>query len=302
MASGTADTMEVLAPVNFSIEELRRIVLKTHGSIVWGGGMKLAPVDDKLIRVRNPLALDPEGMLIASILGKKKAVGATHLIVDLPAGRGAKISDVSKANEMARHFIRIGKDLGIKIEALITDGAEPVGFGIGPALECRDVLEVLEGKGPEDLRHKSCMMVGKLLELCGKAEEGKGYDIASKTIQNGKALSKMKEIIAAQGGNPNVKSGSISIGNYHYDVFAEQSGKIFHIDNKAMSKIARLAGAPLDKYAGVYLHCIRGDRIEKGDKLFTVYASSEAKLGFAIKALENLEPIEMRKMLLGTVV
>lgn len=299
-ASGTADTMSLLAGVEFSIDEMREIVLKTHGAIVWGGGMKLAPVDDKLIRIRNPLSLDPEGMLLASILGKKKAVGAQHLIVDIPIGRGAKIYDIVKGQELAKHFIKIGKELGIKIEALITDGAEPVGFGIGPALECRDVLEVLEGKGPEDLRHKSCLLAGKLLELCGKAEKGRGYEMASKVIDSGKALSKMREIIELQGGDPMIKSYNVPLGHYSYDVVAEQSGKIFHIDNKTISKIARLAGAPLDKGAGIYLHCIRGDRIEKGDKLFTIYAESEAKLSFAIKALENLEPVEMRKMLLGS--
>ncbi len=301
-ASGTADTVEVLAPVDFSIEEMREIVKKTHGAMVWGGGMKLAPVDDKLIRIRHPLSLDPEGMLLASILGKKKAVGAEFLVVDIPVGRGAKIADIPRGQELATRFIRLGKMLGIKTDVLITDGAEPVGFGIGPALECRDVLEVLEGKGPDDLRHKSCILSGKLLELCGKAETAKGYQLANQVIESGKALKKFREIIEAQGSKqPNIKSTEIEFGHYTYDVVAEHSGKIYHIDNKVISKIARLAGAPLDKGAGVYLYRVRGDRVEKGDKLFTIYSQSESKLSFAIKALESLEPIEMRKMLLGEV-
>lgn len=298
-AAGTADTMEVLADVEFGIDELRSIVKKSFGAMVWGGGMKLAPVDDKLIKIRNPLSLDPEGMLLASILGKKKSVGAQYVVVDIPVGRGTKTTDLTKAQALAKHFIKIGRSLGMEIEALMTDGSEPIGNGIGPGLECKDVLEVLEGSGPEDLRHKSCMLAGKLLELSGKIGKGQGYNIAARTIESGKALKKMKEIIELQGGNQRVKSTDVPIGDYTYDVIADISGQIFHIDNKMISKICRMAGAPLDKGAGVYIYKVRGDKIKKGEKLMTIYAESESKLGFAIKALENLEPFELRKMLLG---
>ena len=300
-ASGTADTMEVLANVTFNIDELRSIVEKAKGAIVWGGGMKLAPVDDKLIRIRHPLSLDPEGMLLASILGKKKSVGAEYVIIDIPVGRGVKVPYMERGNELAKHFLRVGEKLGMKIEALLTDGAEPVGNGVGPGLECIDVLELLGGKGPDDLRHKSLIMSGKLLELAGKAPLGKGYKIAEELVSSGKALKKFREIIELQGGNPNVKTSDIEIGSYTHTVSSDVGGGIFHIDNKVIGKIARIAGAPRDKGAGVLLHRIRGDRVEIGDKLFTIYAASEAKLDFALKALKDLEPIEMRKMLLGTV-
>lgn len=299
-AAGTADTMEVLSDVIFNIDEMRSIVLKAKGAIVWGGGMKLAPVDDKLIRVRHPLSLDPEGMLLASILGKKKSVGAEYVIIDIPVGRGVKVPYVERGNELARHFLRIGEKLGMRIEALITDGSEPVGNGIGPGLECIDVLEVLEGRGPDDLRHKSLLMSGKLLELCGKVEKGKGYSVAESLVSTGKAMSKFREIIELQGGNSKIRVSDIGIGQHCQTVNAEVSGSIFHIDNKVMSKLARLAGAPRDKGAGVLIHRLRGDRVERGDKLFTIFSESEAKLDFALKALKDLEPIEMRKMLLGS--
>ncbi|MEM2908656.1 MAG: AMP phosphorylase [Candidatus Bilamarchaeaceae archaeon] len=299
-AAGTADTMEVLANVTFSMDELRKMVLKTKGAIVWGGGMKLAPVDDKLIRIRHPLSLDPEGMLLASILGKKKSVGAEYVIIDIPVGRGVKIPYYEKGRELGDHFIKIGKQLGIKIEVLITDGAEPIGNGIGPSLECVDVLHVLNGKGPEDLRHKSILMAGKLLELCGKVGKGEGYSAAENLITTGKALKKFLEIVEEQGGNPRVTVDDIPIGKYAYTVKSKVSGSIFHIDNHSISKIARIAGAPKSKGAGVLLHKTRGNRVEVGDSLFTVYAEKETLLDYAIKALEKLEPIEMRKMLLGT--
>jgi AMP phosphorylase len=301
-ASGTADTMELLANVNFNIDELKEMVIKAKGAIVWGGGMKLAPVDDKLIRVRHPLSLDPEGMLLASILAKKKSVGAKYVIIDIPVGRGVKIPYMEKANHLAKHFLNIGKSLGMTVEALITDGAEPVGNGVGPALECKDVLGVLEGNGPDDLRHKSILMSGKLLELSGKVKHGEGYNIAENIIKSGKALKKFREIIELQGGDAKVKATDMDaiIGAHSHIVRSESSGSIFHIDNKIISKIARLAGSPMDKGAGVYLHKLRGDKIRNGEPIFTIYAESSEKLSFAVKALKDLEPIEMRKMLLGT--
>jgi AMP phosphorylase len=239
-------------------------------------------------------------MLLASILGKKKCVGAQHVIIDIPVGRGVKVPYIEAARDLAKHFLEIGKSLNMGIEALITDGAEPVGNGVGPALECRDVLEVLEGVGPDDLRHKSVLMAGKLLELSGKVGKNKGYAVAEGLLKSGKALSKMREIIELQGGNPKVKSKDMPIGECSHMVKAERGGSIFHIDNKVISKIARIAGSPRDKGAGVYLHRIRGDRVRPGDDLFTVYAESESKLDFTLKALSELEPIEMRKMLLGS--
>ena len=299
-ASGTADTMEVLADVTFNMEELKKIVLKTKGAMVWGGGMKLAPVDDKLIRIRHPLSLDPEGMLLASILAKKKSVGAKYVMIDIPVGRGVKVHSYPQGEELGKHFIKIGADLGMKVEVLITDGAEPVGHGVGPFLECIDVLNVLSGKGPEDLRHKSVLMAGKLLELCGKVKKGAGYSAAENLIATGKAYSKLMEIIEAQGGDPKVRVDDLPIGKYSYTVKSKSSGAIFHIDNKSISKIARIAGAPKMKEAGVLLHKTRGSRVEVGDSLFTIYSDRNDLLKYAVKALEKLEPVEMRRMLLGT--
>lgn len=299
-ASGTADTMEVLSDVTFNIDELKDITLKAKGAIVWGGGMSLAPVDDKLIRIRHPLSLDPEGMLLASILGKKKSVGAEYAVIDIPVGRGVKVPYVERGHDLGKHFIRIGNRMGISIEALITDGSEPIGNGVGPALECIDVLQVLDGRGPDDLMHKSILMSGKLLELCNKVPRGGGYQAAKKIIESGKAMKKFREIIELQGGDSKVKVSDLELGGYHHTIESDVSGSIFHIDNKTIAKIARIAGSPRDRGAGILLHKVRGDRVEKGDKLFTVFAESETKLDFALRALERLEPIEMRKILLGT--
>lgn len=300
-AAGTADTMEVLADVSISLDELKDVVIKSKGAIVWGGKLNLAPVDDKLIKIRHPLSLDPKGMLLASILGKKKSVGATNVIIDIPIGRGVKVPYMRKGEDLGSDFIKIGNSLDMNVDVLLTDGAEPIGKGVGPSLECIDVLEILAGRGPDDLRHKSVLMAGKLLENSGKVDKGKGYAAAEKILNSGKALKKFREIIGLQGGDANIDVSDIPVGDYSYTLKAERGGNVFHIDNKSISKIARIAGSPRCKGAGMLLHSARGRRVEKGDKLFTIFAESESKLDFAIKAAKELEAIEMRKILLGRV-
>ncbi len=304
-AAGTADTMETICEVSLPIEEMERQVRKVGGCVVWGGAINLAAADDKLIKIRNPLSLDPKGVLLASILAKKKSVGAQYCIIDIPIGRGVKVQDAKEAQALARDFIGIGKRLGIEIEAMITDGSEPIGRGIGPALECRDVLRALENKDhPHDLKEKSCQMAGVLLELCGKAQKGRGYGIAMQLIENGKALAKFKEIVEWQGGNvKKLTSDSMDgrIGSRHHTVKASAGGKISHIDNKLMSKIARAAGAPADKGAGIFLRVHRGDVVKAGDSLFDIFSESESKLDFAIKALEGWEAVELEKVVLDRV-
>lgn len=300
-ASGTADTFEVFAPVVLPVEELRKVVLKTHGCIAWGGAINLAPVDDKLIRIRNSLHLDPKGLLLASILGKKKAVGAEYLIVDIPVGRGAKVENESEGKLLANDFLQVSEQLGIKTRCLITDGSDPIGFGIGPGLESLEVLKALKMKDGEELREKSCLMAGSVLEMLGKAPVGKGADYAFDIIKSGKAYEKFKEIVEAQGGNPNVKEDDIPIGHYRYVVKAEKSGRVSHVDNKYVNKIARVAGAPKDKGAGVILHCEMGDKISAGDILFEIVSESETKLSFAIEMANAIPPVELQKVIIGKV-
>ncbi|MEM3408247.1 MAG: AMP phosphorylase [Candidatus Micrarchaeia archaeon] len=300
-ASGTADTFEVFAPVVLPIEELRKVVLKTHGCIAWGGAINLAPVDDKLIRIRNSLHLDPKGLLLASILGKKKAVGAEYLIVDIPVGRGAKVENETEGKLLANDFLQISEQLGIRTRCLITDGSDPIGFGIGPGLECLEVLKALKMKDGEELREKSCLMAGSILEMLGKAPVGKGAEYAFNIIKSGKAYEKFKEIIEAQGGNPNVKEDDIPIGHYRYAIKAEKGGRVSHVDNKYVNKIARVAGAPKDKGAGVILHCEMGDKVNPGDTLFEIVSESETKLSFAIEMANAIPPVELQKVIIDKI-
>jgi AMP phosphorylase len=296
--SGTADTMEILAPVNIEMEELRELVKKTFGAIVWGGGINIAPADDKMIKLRRPLRLDPKGILLASILAKKKAVGSQHVLIDIPIGMSAKIGDMATAQDLAKDFKTIGQKLGMNIGCVVTNGSEPIGNGMGPALEAKDVLGVLHGEGPADLKEKSLLLAGKIFELCGKVGRDEGYDVAKHFLESGKALDKMKEIISAQGGNPNVKVDDLPTAKYKYSVKATADGKIEHIDNKSISRIARATGAPIDKAAGVYLFKSKGDLIKAGDVIFDLHAESEANIDFALKMAAEFNPINMGKMLI----
>ena len=290
--SGTADTMEVLANVSFSIEELKEIVDKVGGFIVWGGAINLAAADDKLIRVRHPLSLDPEGMMLASIIGKKAAVGATHVVFDLPIGDEAKLHSLGEGRHLEYMFKRLALRFGMKIDPVITDGSQPIGNGIGPSLEARDILYLLQNKrkGPTDLLKKSALLVKHLLELVGRKYT---EEEIIKYIKKGKPYRKMKQIIEAQGGNPRIKPEDIGIGKYTLDYKAEKTGRIDYISNHVITKIARIAGAPKDKEAGVYIYKKVGERIRYGQKVFTIYSNSEERLDNVIKVLNQTKPVRI---------
>lgn len=285
--AGTADTMEVLAPVSLPVSKLRRIAKKTNGFIAWGGAVDLAAADDKLIRLRNPLSLDPEGMLLSSILAKKASVNATHVLVDLPIGKETKMKTRHVAEHMKKEFIKIGKKLGMRIEVMFSEGNEPIGNGIGPALEARDVMWVLSRnkKRPLDLEKKGLLMAAKILKMAGiKAPEQKAKDI----LESGLAYKKMKEIIKAQGGNPNINPDKIRIGQYSYTLKSPKRGLITDIDNITINKMARVAGAPMDKGAGVYLYKHEMEIVEKGGNILTIYSDNEQKLHFALHILKRV--------------
>lgn len=293
--SGTADTMEVLADVSFSTDELAKIVNKTNGCIAWGGAINLAAADDKLIRIRHPLSLDPEGLMLASVMAKKVAVGATHVIFDLPIGEEAKLQSLGEARHLEREFKKLAEKFKVKVETLVTDGNSPIGNGIGPNLEARDVLWLLKNdrRGPLDLRRKSTLLAGKLLELVGFAKEGEGQKIADKQIDNGKAYKKFIKIIEAQGGNPKVKPEDLHVGEYTCSYEAEKYGKISNISNHALAKIGRAAGSPVDKEAGIYLFKHYGESVKVGEKIFTVYSKSERRIERAIKLMRELNPVSI---------
>jgi len=297
--SGTADTMSVLADVEFSPEEFKRISLKAGGSIVWGGRLGLAPADDILIRrCEHPLGIDPPSQMIASVLGKKIAVGAKYLVLDIPTGRGSKVERTEDARSLASSFMEIGTRVGIQVVCGITYGSQPVGHAVGPALEAKEALECLEGGGPISLREKSTALAGVLLEMAGVATSGDGQTIAKQILGSGKALKKMKEIIEAQGGNPNIRSQDVSIGSHMVSLLAPCDGYVSEVDNHSISEVAKAAGAPSDIGAGVLLHGKRGYVVKKGEPVLDIYGEHESKVSDAYALAQRLKPITVEGMLL----
>ncbi len=278
--SGTADTMEVMCNVTNDAKKLQKILEKVGGFITWGGGVDLAAADDRLIRVSHPMSLDPKGMMLASIMAKKYAVGSTHVLIDIPYGPQVKTKTLEKANELKKDFERLGKMLGMTVKVIATRGDAPIGRGIGPVLEAIDVMQVLNNdpKAPQDLVKKAIFMAGELLELCKKSKKGQGEKLATQLLTSGAAYKKMNEIIDAQG-----RKKMPPVGKLTHFVTAAKSGKITAVDNKLISHVARVAGAPKNSGAGIAIEKNLGAKVKKGDILYTIYAENATRLRNAVE-------------------
>ncbi|MBL1321775.1 MAG: thymidine phosphorylase family protein [Methylophaga sp.] len=283
--AGTADTMEVLANVNQSQQKLRKMVHQQRAFIVWGGTANLAPADDILIAVERPLSMDSTGQMVASILSKKVAAGATHLLIDIPIGKTAKVRNSTEGQKLRKTFQYVGDKIGLHIEVVLTNGSQPIGRGIGPVLETIDVMKVLENdpEAPHDLREKSLQLAGRIIEFDFDVRGGQGYEIARDILESGRALEKMNAIINSQGRNLVLPE----LGKLQHQIVASKDGFIEAIDNLKIARIARLAGAPMDKSAGIYLNKKVGDNVKKGEVLFTIYAQFNADFKFAIAAADK---------------
>jgi len=296
-ASGTADTMEVLADVNLGIDEIKEITEVVGGVIAWGGATNIAPADDRIIRVEYPLSIDPKPQLLASVMAKKGAIGAKHIVIDIPVGEGSKVPDVEKGRELSNDFTELGRRLGLNVSCVLTYGGQPVGRTIGPALEAWEALRALENqKAPKSLVEKAIGVAGVLLEMVGKTRNGVEY--AKQVLESGKALQKFREIVEAQGGEPEVKSDDIVLGDKTYEVKAPIDGAVSYVNNHGLVKVARAAGAPKDKGAGILLYKKGGQHVRAGDILFKIYAEKEWKLEHAIELASIEPPITVSGMIL----
>nr|WP_245585090.1 thymidine phosphorylase [Solimonas flava] len=276
--AGTADTMEMLAPVELDVAAMRRVVEREGGCVVWGGAMSLSPADDILIRVERPLDFDSPGQLVASILSKKLAAGSTQLLVEMPVGPTAKVRSADNAHIIAALLEDVGRTLELSVRVLQTDGLQPVGNGVGPALEALDVLAVLDNapQAPADLRERSLRLAGELLEMGGRAAAGQGLALARETLASGAARRKFTAICMAQGGlrEPPVAA-------YRQVFVAPRAGTVAAIDNRRLARIAKLAGAPRAPAAGLQLHHHLGEQVARGEPLFTLHAESPGELVYA---------------------
>ena len=294
--AGTADRMEVLTNVHLDIEEIERVVKKTNGCLVWGGALRLSPADDIFIRVEYPLSIDP--LLLPSVTSKKMAIGATNVVIDIPMGAGTKITSISEAHSLAREFIELGRRMDIKFVSTISSASQPFGYAIGPALEAKEALETLMGQGPPDVISKVINISSVLLK---EANIENPLAVAEETLKSKKALNKMRQIIEEQGGDPKIMPDDIPKAKNEVTIYSEHDGRVYWISNRRLVKIARFAGAPNSKTAGVLTSVKLNSKVKKGDKLFTIYSDSTFKLAEAEKVVAT-EPIGVRKSWSDTII
>ena len=292
--AGTADAMETLAPVALDLPAIRRVVEREGGCIVWGGAVRLAPADDIIISVERPLDLDSSMQLVASVLAKKAAAGSTHVVIDVPVGPTAKIRTNDAANTIDGLLTAVATDIGLALRVVRTDGRQPVGRGIGPALEARDALAVLrnDAAAPADLRDRALTLAGHVLELGGATPIGSGRARACDTLASGSALKKLEAICDVQGGMREPPHAA-----YSDVVRATRRGRIATIDNRRLARVAKLAGAPRALAAGVELHTPLGTFVERDQPLFTFYAESAGELDYARRYLRvNSQVLEVEDL------
>ena len=277
--SGTADAMETMAPVELDTKAIHKVVDQEGGCIVWGGGVKLSPADDILIRVERALDLDSEGQLVASVLSKKIAAGSSHVVLDMPVGPTAKVRSQAAAMALSEALTATAENFGLQAKIVLGDGTQPIGWGIGPSLEAQEVLAVLQGapNAPADLRKRALILAGALIEVAGIVPAGLGEARAAQELDDGLAWAKFQRICEAQGG---MRAPPIS--KHRHPLVSQRSGKIVTIDNRRIAKLAKLAGAPEAKAAGLQLHAKVGDGVVVGEPLCTVHAEAPGELAYAL--------------------
>ncbi|HEV2339604.1 MAG TPA: thymidine phosphorylase [Patescibacteria group bacterium] len=305
---GTADDMEVLSRVEFTRDEIYKIVKQTSGCIVWGGSFRIAPADDILIHVEKPLMFESYDKIIVSIMAKKVAFGSNHVVIDLPYGKNMKVHKKEDADILKDKFEYVAKKFEIKIKVFMHPTDEPAGRGIGPVLETQEALRVLEQTSdrPLDLEERALRLATALLDLClsdaattFRNNKLKQYGACRKwaedILQSGKALAKMKAIIKAQKGNPLTTSTSLSLqlGRHSEHILAKNRCKIKGINSKNITIIAKLLGAPAQKGAGIFLHQKIGDSAEAHETLFTMYSETLYNLKEAKDSLRHFPIMEL---------
>jgi thymidine phosphorylase len=282
-AAGTADAMETVARVDLTAEEVRRCVDEARACIAWNGRLNHSLIDERINAFTRPLGLASNRWSVASILSKKRSAGSTHVIVDLPCGPRAKLKTAEEAHALGALFEYVGRGLGLTVKALVTDGTAPVGRGIGPALEVRDVGLVLDNHAdaPGDLRDKALTFASHILAWAPAVQDvAEGRRLAETLLASGAARAAFERIVDAQGR----RASPVLPARQMYAVAAAHAGVITSIDGWLIAEIAREAGAPADAGAGIDLLCRVGQTVAAGDALYRVHASDSAALERAMRA------------------
>ena len=300
---GTLDKMESVVGFNISLSNNQMInQLKDVGVFISAAGVGLAPADRKMYSFRDVIgAVECIHLIASSIMSKKIAEGTQSLVLDVKAGRGAFMKDVSRAKQLAETMVEIGNAAGVKTIALITQMETPLGNAVGNALEVSESIEVLNGKGPADVVELTLALAQEMLELAGIKKD------PAMALKDGSAFATWKKMITAQGGNPEAK---IPVADKKENILAPKAGYIADLDAYAIGLSAWRLGAGrakkediVSKTAGIICLAKEGDFVEKDQPVLELHIDDPARLQMAKEALKTAftigsEPCEKRKIIL----
>ena len=300
---GTLDKMESVSGFNITLSNEKMIQqLKDVGVFITAAGAGLAPADRKMYSFRDVIGtVECIPLIASSIMSKKIAEGTQSLVLDVKAGRGAFMKDFSRAKQLAETMVEIGNKAGVKTVALITQMDTPLGNAVGNALEVSESIDVLNGKGPQDVIEITLALAKEMLQLAGINKD------PATGLKDGTALQVWKKMIIAQGGNPDIE---IPVAKQKENVVATQSGYITDLDAYAIGLSAWRLGAgrakkedAVSKTAGIICLAKEGDYVEKDQPILELHIDDASRLPLAKEALKNAftigaEPKEKRKIIL----
>ena len=314
---GTVDKLESIPGLSTTLsrEDFFAVVEKTGLSLIGQSG-ELAPADKKLYALRDVTAtVDSIPLIAASIMSKKLAAGSAAILLDVKTGSGAFMKTLADAMELARAMVAIGEGAGRKTAAIITDMDVPLGAAVGNALEVAEAMDVLQGKGPADLREVSLALAADMLRLIGRGDFAECQRLAAEAIENGSAFRAFSAMVEAQGGDAASLADPTKLPQaaFHREVRAERDGFIVHMDAERIGQAACLLGAgretkesAIDHAAGIRLVKKTGDAVKAGEVIAELHANDESLLAPAASrylsalAIEDA-PCEKRPLIFARV-
>jgi thymidine phosphorylase len=290
---GTLDKLEAIPGWQASLtNQQMHDQLDKVNAVICAAGAGLAPADKKLYALRDVTGtVEAIPLIASSIMSKKIAEGTSALVLDVKVGSGAFMKTLDRAKELAQVLTQLGADAGVKTSALLTDMSTPLGRKVGNALEVEEAVEVLAGGGSKDLIDITVALATEMLRLSGKTD----VDVAA-ALNDGRAMDKWNEMIRAQHGDPTAK---MQVAKHEHVILAEVSGFVNELDALAVGTASWRLGAgrarkedPVQFGAGIVIHAKRGEKIEKGQPLLTLYTDESERFERAIEALAGGIKIE----------
>lgn len=285
---GTLDKLEAIPGWQADISNERLMeILEDPGCIICAAGSGLAPADKKIYALRDITStVEAIPLIASSIMSKKIAEGTSSLVLDVKVGSGAFMKDETLARELAQTMVDLGNDAGTATTALLTDMSTPLGRKVGNALEVEESVEVLAGGGPSDVVELTLALAREMLEASGVHDAD-----VEKALKDGRAMDKWKQMIKAQGGDPDAK---LPVATHTHDVIAESDGYLTELDALSVGVSSWRLGAgrarkedPVQATAGIELHAVKGEKVSKGQKLFTLHTETPERFERSLETLQQ---------------